>query len=125
MYFAQRLLAPVLVFSISIVASPQNLDTGKIDSALGRSGQKMGEVYKVSFPRTDLHVSVQNVAIKPGLALGSWAAFIGSNETATVMGDLVLLQDEVDPVIEKLRSADFEITAIHNHLIDETPRGMI
>jgi hypothetical protein len=81
----------------------------------------MGDVYKVGFPRTDLHVSVHGLAIKPGLALGSWAAFTGTDDQAMVMGDLVLLEDELNPVIEKLRSAGFEISAVHNHLIEETP----
>jgi hypothetical protein len=61
------------------------------------------------------------LAIKPGLALGSWAAFTGTDENGMVMGDLVLLEDELSPVMEKLRAAGFEITAVHNHLIDETP----
>jgi len=102
----------------------QGLDTAKIDSALGRSGQKAGDVYKVGFPRTDLHVSVHGLAIKAGLALGSWAAFLGTDENAMVMGDLVLLESEINPVLDKLRSAGFEITAVHNHLADETPRVM-
>ena len=119
-----RLLILSICLMISVTLFGQNLDTSKIDSALGRSGQKTGEVYKVSFPRTDLHVSLNGVAIKPGLALGSWAAFMGSDDKATVMGDLVLLPGELNPVVEKLRSAKFEILAIHNHLIDETPRVM-
>jgi uncharacterized protein DUF1259 len=112
------------VLSWPLVVHAQGLSTAPIDQALGRSGQKTGDVYKVSFPRTDLHVSVHGLAIKPGLALGSWAAFIGTDENAAVMGDLVLLEDEVKPVIEKLRSSDFEISAVHNHLIDETPHVM-
>ena len=98
------------------------MNTATIDQALGRSGQKTGDVYKVGFPRTDLHVSVHGLAIKPGLALGSWAAFRGTDENAMVMGDLVLLEDELNPVMDKLRSSGFEITAVHNHLIDETPQ---
>jgi biotin operon repressor len=100
------------------------LDATKIEQALGRPVQKIGDVYKVGFPRTDLHVSIQGLAIKPGLALGSWAAFTGSDEHAMVMGDLVLLEDEVNPVMEKLRASGFEISAVHNHLLYETPRVM-
>ena len=109
---------------LAIVAFGQELNTATIDQALGRSGQKSGDVYKLSFPRTDLHVSVNGVAIKPGLALGSWAAFSGTDDKAMVMGDLVLLQDEVNPVMKKLRDAGFEISAVHNHLLDENPRVM-
>src|SRR5467141_4472722 len=106
---------------IPFTAAAQGLDTAKIDSQLGRSGQNAGEVYKVGFPRTDLRVSVHGLAIKPGLALGSWAAFLGTDESAMMMGDLVLLESEINPVLDKLRSAGFEVTAVHNHLAEETP----
>jgi len=114
----------ICAFLIPVVARGQGVTTAPIDQALGRSGQKTGDVYKLGFPRTDLHVSVHGVAIKPGLALGSWAAFLGTDDNAMVMGDLVLLQDEVNPVMAKLRSSGFEITAVHNHLLDENPRVM-
>jgi hypothetical protein len=105
----------------AVGVSAQGLDTAKIDDALGRSGQKTGDVYKVGFPRTDLHVSVHGLAIRPGLALGSWVAFLGTDSDAMAMGDLVLLEDELNPVMKKLRAGGFEISAVHNHLIDETP----
>ena len=120
----KRFLIAISILCFPIIVAAQGLDTAKIDQALGRSGQKFGDVYKVGFPRTDLHVVVHGVAIKPGLALGSWAAFSGTNGNAMVMGDLVLLQDEVNPVMKKLRAAGFEITAVHNHLFNETPRLM-
>src|SRR6516164_5061754 len=107
--------------ALPLTAWSQGVSTSVVDEALGRSGQKAGDVYKVGFPRTDLHVTVRGLAIKPGLALGSWAAFTGTDENAMVMGDLVLLEDELNPVMDKLRSSAFEITAVHNHLIDETP----
>lgn len=116
-------LAGALLF-VPLAVRSQGLNTSAIDQALGRSGQKAGEVYRVGFPRTDLHVTVQGVSVKAGLALGSWAAFSGTDENATVMGDLVLLDSEVNPVMEKLRSAGFEITAVHNHLLGETPHVM-
>src|SRR5438093_7873451 len=87
------------------------LDTAKIDEAMGRSGQKTGDVYRLGFPRTDLHISVAGVEIKPGLALGSWAAFSGNDNDAMAMGDLVLLENELTPVMKKLRAAGFDITA--------------
>jgi Domain of Unknown Function (DUF1259) len=123
----RRLLITSAVFILPMAVSAQGsggLDAAKIEQVLGRPGQKIGEVYKVGFPRTDLHVTVHGVAIKPGLALGSWAAFTGSDEQAMVMGDLVLLEDELNPVMEKLRASGFEISAVHNHLLDETPRVM-
>src|SRR5579859_7282149 len=114
----------VACFLISLAAPAQGLDTAKLDQILGRPGQKLGEVYKFGFPRTDLHMTLHGVAIKPGLALGSWAAFAGSENNATVMGDLVLLQDEVGGVMSKLREKGIEITAVHNHLLDEMPHVM-
>jgi uncharacterized protein DUF1259 len=117
-----RLLILMSLAALPITASAQGPDASKIDQPLGKSGQRVGDVYRVGFPRTDLRVSVNGLAIKPGLALGSWAAFSGTDDNAMVMGDLVLLESELNPVIEKLRSAGFEISAVHNHLIDETPR---
>lgn len=124
MHSIRRFLILALPLMLPTAVTAQKLDTAKIDQALGRSGQAIGDMYKVGFPRTDLHVSVHGLEIKPGLALGSWAAFAGKDESAMVMGDLVLLEDELNPVMEKLRSAGFEITAVHNHLLDETPHVM-
>ncbi|MHB8541553.1 MAG: DUF1259 domain-containing protein, partial [Candidatus Acidiferrales bacterium] len=82
----QRFLMLISILCLPLVVAAQGLDTAKIDQALGRSGQKLGDVYKVGFPRTDLHVVVRGVAVKPGLALGSWAAFSGDDNSAAVMG---------------------------------------
>jgi hypothetical protein len=111
-----------LLLSCPVMLMAQGLDMAKIDEAMGRSGQKAGDVYRIAFPRTDLHVSVAGLDIKPGLALGSWAAFAGSDNEAMVMGDLVLLENELTPVMKKLRAAGFDITAVHNHVLNETPR---
>jgi Domain of Unknown Function (DUF1259) len=117
-----RCLIVLCVLLLPTLARAQGITTGPIDEVLGRSGQKTGDVYKVSFPRSDLHVSVHGLAIKPGLALGSWAAFLGTDDNAMVMGDLVLLEGELNPVIAKLRSAGFDVSAVHNHLMEESPR---
>lgn len=79
----QRCLIMISLCCLPLAASAQGLDTAKIDQALGRSGQKLGDVYKVGFPRTDLHVAVDGVVIKPGLALGSWGAFSGDDNNAS------------------------------------------
>ena len=113
-----------ICFLVPAVAGAQGLDTAKLDQILGRSGQKMGDVYRVGFPRTDLHVTLHGVAIKPGLALGTWAAFAGTEDDAMVMGDIVLLPDEVSGVMSKLRQRGIEITALHNHLLGEAPQVM-
>src|SRR6202022_4256329 len=121
MHSVRHLVSLISILVLPFVVAAQGLDATKIDQVLGRPGQKMGDVYKVGFPRTDLHVSIHGLAIKPGLALGSWAAFTGTEDNAMLMGDLVLLEEELNPVMEKLRSAGFEISAVHNHLIEETP----
>src|ERR1700680_4974152 len=112
---AKRTFWPlILVVLFPVMAAAQGLDTAKIDQVLGRSGQKTGDVYRIGFPRTDLQVTVAGIAVKPGFALGSWAAFSGTDASASVMGDLVLLESEVNPVMSKLRAAGFELPAVHN-----------
>jgi biotin operon repressor len=101
------------------------LKTTAIDQALGLTGQMQGDVYRVGMPRTDLQVTVHGIAIKPGLALGSWAAFRRTTGgKAVVHGDLVLTEPEINPVISKLQEGGLQITALHNHLLEETPRLM-
>ena len=117
-----RILTLSILLSLPVMLAAQGLDAAKIDEAMGRSGQKTGDVYRLGFPRTDLHVSIAGVDIKPGLALGSWAAFAGNDNDAMVMGDLVLVENELTPVMKKLRAAGFEITAVHNHVLNEAPR---
>jgi hypothetical protein len=97
-------------------------DWNAVGTALGKTGTEMpGGVYRVGLPRTDLHVTVDGVAIKPGFALGSWLAFRNHGGTAMVMGDLVLTADEVGPVMKKLAEGGIEITALHNHLLRAEP----
>lgn len=121
--WSQRIFIWLAILAVTAaVLLAQTLNTAKIDTALGRSGQQNGGVYRITFLRTDLQVRTDGVDIKPGLALGSWAAFSGTEKESMVMGDLVLLENEVNPVVRKLRSSGIEITAIHNHLMDETPR---
>lgn len=106
-------------------APPVGLDTAAIDRAIGKSGQAMpGDVYRVAFPRSDLNVTVGGVKVKPGFALGSWAAFKANGAQAVAHGDLVLTDTEINPVISALQQHDFEITALHNHLINESPSVM-
>lgn len=116
----------VLLAGSSIAAwqTPAALNTAAIDKGLGLSGQMQGDVYRVGMPRTDLSVTVHGIAIKPGLALGSWAAFRKAADHAVVHGDLVLTETEINPLISKLQEGGFQITALHNHLLEETPRLM-
>ncbi len=92
---------------------------------MGRPGQMLpGDVIKFGMPRTDLHVVLDGIEIKPGLALGSWAAFKRDGGGAMVMGDLVLSEDEVEPVMLKLQEGGIHESAVHNHLIGESPHVM-
>lgn len=113
------------LFAVSASAQDPKLDTAAIDKAVGRAGQmQAGDVYKISLPRTDLAVTVAGVPIKAGLALGSWIAFKSAPGGAVAHGDLVLTELEVNPVILKLQQMGLDITALHNHVIEETPRIM-
>jgi Domain of Unknown Function (DUF1259) len=113
-----------LLVSSTAVAAP-SIDTSAIDAGTGRSGQLMdGGVYRVSFPRSDLDVRVGGVKVQPGLGLGGYAAFVTEPQTTLVVGDLVLLEGEIQPVMSSLKSHGFEITALHNHLQGETPHVM-
>ena len=92
---------------------------------MGRPGQAQpGDVIRFAMPRKDLHVTLDGVEIKPGLALGSWAAFKRDASGAMVMGDLVLTEDEVQPVMAKLQEGGIHESAVHNHLIGESPHVM-
>lgn len=117
-----------VLFLGASLAGPQTpasgLNTAGIDKVFGTTGQMQGDVYRLGFPRTDLSVTVHGIAIRPGLALGSWAAFRKAGGQAVVHGDLVLLETEVNPVISRLEDNGLQITAVHNHLLDETPHVM-
>jgi len=112
----------------TVIAQSPNQGWAAVDRAIGRSGSMQpGDVQKYSFPRGDLHVSAAGVDVKPALALGSWVAFkrmAGAQGEAMAMGDLVLLQSEVSPVISKLQAMGVEQTALHNHLQHESPPVM-
>jgi hypothetical protein len=100
-------------------------DWKQVEDAMGRPGQiQPDDVIKFGMPRKDLHVTLKGVDIKPALALGPWAAFKRDGGATMVMGDLVLTEDEVHPVMRKLQEGGIEETALHNHLMWETPRVM-
>ncbi len=106
-------------------ASPPSSDWSSVEQALGRKGApNPGDVIKFSFPRSDLSVSVAGVQLKPALALGSWVAFEHAGGGAIAVGDLVLAEEEVAPVMKKLQEGGVEQTALHNHLLMESPRVM-
>src|SRR6185437_13860034 len=90
----------------------------KVDRALGRQGKDFpGDVHKLGFPRSDLKVTLEGTPIKAPLALGSWVAFMPAHGGAMLMGDLVLTETEIGPVMKRLVAGGVEITAVHNHLL--------
>jgi hypothetical protein len=111
-----------LFITVALPCAAAENDWGKVAAALGKSGTVMpGDVYRVGMPRTDLHVMLDGVELKPTLALGSWVAFEGTGADAMVMGDLVLTESEISPVLKQLLASGIEITALHNHLLRAQP----
>ena len=121
MRFTKLLAACGVVLSTAAGAQAQAIDWTKIDGILGRTGAVGGAVHRYGFPRSDLQVTLDGVTIRPTLALGGWAAFQPMGNTAMVMGDLVLLQSEVNPVMAKLIEGGVDVTAVHNHLLRAEP----
>jgi hypothetical protein len=104
-------------------APARDIDWKRVEAAMGRTGaMQPGDVYRFSMPRSDLAVTVQGVRIRPALALGSWIAFKATSDGAMAMGDLVLKETEVAPVMSRLQEAGIEQTAVHHHVLHETPR---
>src|SRR5882724_12127401 len=116
-----RTLAIGVALIVASAASAQELDWKKVDEAFGRSGAVSGDVHRYGFPRTDLTVTLDGVTIKPALALGGWIAFKPAHGGAMAMGDLVLLETEINPVMLKLIEGGLEITAVHNHVLRANP----
>ena len=114
-----------LVKTLTIAAQAQSAEWKAVEDAMGRRGDLQPDgVLKFSMPRKDLKVTVGGPEVKAGLALGSWVAFKKMGNQAMVMGDLVLAEQEVSPVMMTLEQGGVEITALHNHLLYETPRVM-
>ena len=108
-----------LLFANAVEA--QEIDWKQVDAAFGRTASVSGEIHRYGFPRTDLSVTLDGVTIRPTLALGSWVAFQPMHGEAMVMGDLVLLDTEINPVMAKLLESGLDITAVHNHLLRANP----
>ena len=122
----RRTAACLLICGLATIlagnALAQEIDWKKVDAALGRTGAAMpGGVQRYALPRSDLNVAVDGVAIKPALALGGWVAFEPAHGGAMVMGDVVLTETEIKPVMTKLLEGGLEITALHNHLLRANP----
>src|SRR5579884_891253 len=110
----------VAVFA-SLPAYAQQIDWEKVDAAFGRKAAISADVHRYGFPRTDLSVTLDGVSVKPGLALGGWIALKPAHGGTMVMGDLVLLESEINPVVSKLIEGGLKVTAVHNHLLRANP----
>jgi hypothetical protein len=107
--------------TLSGAAHAEEIAWSKVDQAMGRTAAVSQDVHRYGFPRTDLSVTLDGVTIKPALALGGWVAFKPMGNEAMVMGDLVLLESEVNPVMLKMIEGGLDITAVHNHLLRASP----
>jgi hypothetical protein len=120
-----RMLRLITICGLAVpfvtTVNAQEIDWKKVDDAIGRSAAVANDVHRYNFPRTDLNVTLDGVTIKPALALGGWAAFKPMHGQVMVMGDLVLLETEINPVMAKLLENGVEITAVHNHLLRSNP----
>jgi len=114
---------PVLCLAVmlSSAAGAVDIDWSKVDTALGKTANVQGEVHRYGIPRSDLTVTLDGVTIKPALALGGWVALQSAKDGSMLMGDIVLTENEVTPVMTKLLQSGIEITALHNHLMRATP----
>jgi hypothetical protein len=120
-------LVSVLLFAGAMLAFPtlagaQNIDWQKVDDAFGRKAVVVSsDVHRYGFPRSDLSVTLDGVTIKPALALGGWVALKPIGSEVMAMGDLVLLETEINPVMTKMIENGVQITAVHNHLLRANP----
>lgn len=110
-----------LILASTTFANAQDIDWQKVDATLGRKPAISGDVHRYGFPRSDLKVTLDGVSIAPALALGGWVALKPAHDGVMAMGDLVLLETEINPVMSKLIDGGLEVTAIHNHLLRATP----
>src|SRR5216684_2269764 len=120
------LLTTALCLTSLSQAAESAMDTGAIErltAAKGALGEKEG-VFKVSVPRKDLSVTIAGVKMSPPMGLTSWAAFKRDGSDDMVMGDIVMTEDQVSPVMSAALDNGLEVTALHNHFIWDSPRIM-
>jgi Domain of Unknown Function (DUF1259) len=120
-----RVLSGVLfagaVLASATAAGAEDVDWQKVDAAFGRKAAVSADVHRYGFPRTDLTVTLDGVTIRPAFALGGWVAFKPMRAEVMAMGDLVLLETEINPVMSALVARGIEVTAVHNHLLRANP----
>src|SRR5215218_3466267 len=123
---AVALLCAALVFAGDAQSAEIRLDTARIEQLTALKGtlnEKEG-VFKVNFPRKDIQATVAGARMIPDMGLGAWAAFTRAGDHAMVMGDIVLLENEVNPVMSAALDNGLEVTALHNHFLWDSPKIM-
>src|SRR2546423_10128571 len=119
----KNFLAAATALAFAMSGSAATLDGAKIDQITGLKGKlndKEG-VYKITWPRSDVKVVVDGWTMPPFMGLGTWAGFTGANERALMMGDTVLFEDEVNPVMSVALDQGLSVTALHNHFFFDQP----
>ena len=114
-------LASIAVSAALSMPAAAQTDWSIVDTILTRTGAVSSDVHRYGLPRSDLNVSLDGVALKPGFALGGWVAFEPMGDKSMMMGDLVLTETEINPVMSKLLSEGLQVTALHNHLLRANP----
>ncbi len=116
-------ILPTLMLCLLLIQSSlaQAADWKAVERVFNRSGNSQGEMFKITFPRSDLDIRLDSIRIEPGLALTSWAAFKPMGNGAMVMGDLVLLETELSAAQKALIEKGFKVSGIHNHIAKESP----
>lgn len=122
----KRVLVVSCAFLFSCLPLAQALcaDWSGVESVFGRKGNQQGIVFSIAFPRADLTVKVDSITLEPAFALSSWVGFRSMGSSAMIMGDMCLREDEVEPAMKKLVAGGLDVTAVHNHVLHESPRIM-
>jgi hypothetical protein len=125
--YIKPFLAVLMCISANIdIAKANGLDTAAIEKIIGRKGayDKKENVFKVSLPRTDIHAIVGETKMTPPMGLTAWAAFTQTGDSTMVMGDIVLLENQVNPVMSAALDNGLDVTALHNHFLWDSPKVM-
>lgn len=117
----KNIIIYLTIFISSVYAQD---DKNKVEEIFNTKASQEEGFYKITFPRTDLNVKIDNISLEPGFAFTSWIAFYPLKENTMIMGDLVLLDEEIERVVRKLTEYDINITALHNHIVNENPSVM-
>jgi len=113
---------PIETAPATVTLATGSLDTGALDKIVGRTGDKMGDVYKYTVGRSDLHLTDMGAVVNSRMGLNTWSAFYGSDADAVFAGDVAMLPSEVQDVLSILRTHNVQVVAIHQHMIDTKPQ---